>query len=260
VIDEKLREAESLYKEGNKAQAAKLLAEIVRQDPNNYMAWYGLALSLDEYDKIIYCLKKVLSLNPSHQKARQLLEKLLEPKNSPRNQQVSEIRSTPPVAKKTSSFEYSKVIIIIVILALLNKPSQPTKPYEPYKPNADDAFSSATEFALSKMYARSPITYWCEVDKNKEAAYWYEIQVTDLGNGGYYVIGATRAADKYCTYETSYFAATVRYEITWVLEGEIYFSNPCIWVNDYDAYKTFDSQCTVDWTHNWPDMNWRPPK
>ena len=81
MIDEKLKEAESLYKEGNKAQAAKLLAEIVRQDPNNYMAWYGLALSLDEYDKKVYCLKKVVSLNPSHQKAHQLLGKMLMEKN-----------------------------------------------------------------------------------------------------------------------------------------------------------------------------------
>ncbi|KXK12189.1 MAG: hypothetical protein UZ14_CFX002002543 [Chloroflexi bacterium OLB14] len=56
--EEKLKEAVSLYKQGNKSQAAILLGEIVRQDPNNSNAWYGLALSLDEKDKKIFCLKK----------------------------------------------------------------------------------------------------------------------------------------------------------------------------------------------------------
>ncbi len=75
-MNEKLQEAVALYKKGDKAQAMKLLAEIVRQEPNNSVAWYGLALCLDEADKKVYCLKKVLSLDPTHKKAQQLLEKL----------------------------------------------------------------------------------------------------------------------------------------------------------------------------------------
>ncbi|MEP0824820.1 MAG: hypothetical protein HRF40_04985, partial [Nitrososphaera sp.] len=82
--EDKLKQAVLLYKQGNKPQAAILLGEIVRQDPNNSNAWYGLALSLDEPDKKIFCLKKVIALEPSHQKARQLLEKLqVEQKPSP---------------------------------------------------------------------------------------------------------------------------------------------------------------------------------
>lgn len=75
-MNEKLQEAVALYKKGDKAQAMKLLAEIVRQEPNNSVAWYGLALCVDESDKKIYCLKKVLNLDPTHKKAQQLLEKL----------------------------------------------------------------------------------------------------------------------------------------------------------------------------------------
>jgi hypothetical protein len=74
--DDRLKQAVSLYKQGNKSQAAILLGEIVRQTPNDINAWYGLALSLDEPDKKIFCLKKVVDLEPSHEKARQLLEKL----------------------------------------------------------------------------------------------------------------------------------------------------------------------------------------
>jgi tetratricopeptide (TPR) repeat protein len=76
--EDKLKQAALLYKQGNKSQAAILLGEIVRQDPNNSNAWYGLALSLDELDKKIFCLKKVIALEPSHQKAIQLLGQIQE--------------------------------------------------------------------------------------------------------------------------------------------------------------------------------------
>jgi len=76
MSNEKLQEAVSLYKSGDKAQASELLSEIVRQEPGNSLAWYGLALCLDEISKKAYCLKKVLAIDPSNQKAHQLLAKL----------------------------------------------------------------------------------------------------------------------------------------------------------------------------------------
>lgn len=68
------------------------------------MAWYGLALSLDEYDKKVYCLKKVVGLNPSHQKAQQLLEKLVVDKNlsSVSIKQTTENHYQHPVQKSVS--------------------------------------------------------------------------------------------------------------------------------------------------------------
>ncbi|MGC1375789.1 MAG: hypothetical protein WA821_06190, partial [Anaerolineales bacterium] len=93
MSNEKLQEAVSLYNSGNKTQAAKLLGELVRQEPNNSLAWYGLALCLDETSKKIYCLKKVLELDPSNQKAQQLIVKLDAIKNSPDNRQPSRKKS-----------------------------------------------------------------------------------------------------------------------------------------------------------------------
>lgn len=90
-----------LYKKGDKAQASKLLAEIVRQEPNNSVAWYGLALCLDERDKKIYCLKKVLSLDPTHEKARQLLEKLQGNEKAPNVQKT--VSATPALPTERSS-------------------------------------------------------------------------------------------------------------------------------------------------------------
>lgn len=107
--EEKLKEAVSLYKQGQKSQAAVLLGEIVRQDPNNSMAWYGLALSVDELDKRIYCLKKVVSLDPKHQKAHQLLEKLQSEKNfSPANEQQKTDNSYQPSIQKSVARNFIK--------------------------------------------------------------------------------------------------------------------------------------------------------
>jgi hypothetical protein len=168
-MDEKLQEAISLYNKGDKSQASKLFAEIVRHEPNNSVAWYGLALCVDDPERKIYCLQRVLSLDPSNQKARQRLDKLQATKSSISHQQVSETRHTPPVAKRTSSFKHSAVIIcgvvgviIVAILALTAK--------KPYKPNADDAFSYAAGFALSKMYARDPASVLQNVRIHKPRA------------------------------------------------------------------------------------------
>jgi hypothetical protein len=73
-----LSEAFDLFNRGEKQQAAKLLAALVIQEPNNASAWYGLALCLDDPDKVKYCLQKVLGINPNHSKARQMIDKLSE--------------------------------------------------------------------------------------------------------------------------------------------------------------------------------------
>jgi len=70
-----LRESFELFNKGEKQQAAKLLAALVKQEPNNVSAWYGLALCLDETEKRIYCLQRVLRIDPNHTKARQAIEK-----------------------------------------------------------------------------------------------------------------------------------------------------------------------------------------
>jgi hypothetical protein len=75
-MSEKLREAVALIKEGDKPGAAKILSSIVQNDPDNANAWYGLSLCMDEPDKRKYCLQRVLNINPSHDKAKQTLERL----------------------------------------------------------------------------------------------------------------------------------------------------------------------------------------
>lgn len=135
-MSEKLQEAVSLYKKGDKPQAMKLLVEIVKQEPNNSVAWYGLALCLDDLDKKVYCLKKVLTLDPSHKKAQQLLENL-QTKDKPQNYQQAAESKPLTVTKKDESINWQMasiwgiggtiLICVIIIGAMLigtnlNKP------------------------------------------------------------------------------------------------------------------------------------------
>jgi tetratricopeptide (TPR) repeat protein len=74
--NDQLQQAFNLYQSGNKNQACEMLKILVKQEPGNANAWYGLAICLDEESKKRYCLEKVLAIDPGHQKARQLMDKL----------------------------------------------------------------------------------------------------------------------------------------------------------------------------------------
>ncbi len=74
---QKYQTAVEAYKKGDRAQARRLLLEIVAEDPASADAWYGLALSADnDLDKRSY-IEKLLQFQPDHARARQLLDKML---------------------------------------------------------------------------------------------------------------------------------------------------------------------------------------
>ncbi|MGW8144378.1 MAG: double zinc ribbon domain-containing protein [Anaerolineales bacterium] len=85
-MNRKLSEAFELYKRGEKQKAAKLLAALVVQEPNNTSAWLGLGVCIDDQEKQIFCFNKALSLDPNNAQAKVMLAKLspkLETKNCP---------------------------------------------------------------------------------------------------------------------------------------------------------------------------------
>lgn len=81
--------AEDLYRKGIIAaeagdleKARLLLAEVLRQDPQSEKAWLALGRFVAETEKKEYCFKKVLSLNPENETARDLLKELQEPEEA----------------------------------------------------------------------------------------------------------------------------------------------------------------------------------
>lgn len=118
-MNERLQEALSLYRDGDKAQAAKLLAGIVQQEPNNSVAWYGSALCLDDPDKKNYCLKRVLSLDASHKKAQQLLEKLQAVQQQQPESQNSASYPRQTAVQKTVSLDWTLMSVVGLLAALM---------------------------------------------------------------------------------------------------------------------------------------------
>ncbi|MFZ5858429.1 MAG: tetratricopeptide repeat protein [Chloroflexota bacterium] len=116
-MENDLQQAISLIKSGNKKGGGQLLAEIVKKDPHNINAWLWLTSCVDLNEQRIYCLKKVLEVDPNHNVARSALLKLQQSqqpseqeilgKSSARQQQANNTQSrktTHPVSNtKTTS-------------------------------------------------------------------------------------------------------------------------------------------------------------
>lgn len=75
-LQELLREGITAARARNKALARQKLVQVVKADPNNEMGWFWLASVLDGKEERIKSLQRVLKINPSNQKAREILDRL----------------------------------------------------------------------------------------------------------------------------------------------------------------------------------------
>lgn len=76
MSENKLNEAISLVKAGNKKVAAQLLKEIVQHEPGNEVAWLWLYSCVDNIEQKKYCLQKAIEINPGNLKAKEALSRL----------------------------------------------------------------------------------------------------------------------------------------------------------------------------------------
>ena len=75
-MNSKLITAMQLIGTGDRLQAKQLLAEIVKQEPQNSEAWFYLSSCVDVREQKVYCLNKVLAINPNHKAAYDALQSL----------------------------------------------------------------------------------------------------------------------------------------------------------------------------------------
>lgn len=76
ITDDLLKQGIAALKEGQKAKALKLLAQVVEQDERNEMAWLWMSGVVDTDAERRICLKNVLAINPSNGIAKRGLEGL----------------------------------------------------------------------------------------------------------------------------------------------------------------------------------------
>ncbi len=77
------QQAIDAYRSGDKVTARRILSQVVRQEPGNARAWYLLSQVVDQSDQAVFCLKKVLEIDPSNGQALERLERLQPPPARP---------------------------------------------------------------------------------------------------------------------------------------------------------------------------------
>lgn len=75
-MSDKLQEAVSVIKSGDKVTGQRLLVQVIKADPQNEKAWYLLAHIQDDPQRKKQCLQKVLQINPDNEKAEIRLRRL----------------------------------------------------------------------------------------------------------------------------------------------------------------------------------------
>jgi hypothetical protein len=76
MSEAQLREAYTLMKQGDKKGAARLVQDVLREDRSNLNAWWLFSHLLEDEEKIVKSLEKVLSLNSEHMGARKRLAQM----------------------------------------------------------------------------------------------------------------------------------------------------------------------------------------
>ena len=83
VIDQEVRQAITLARQGDKAQAQELLKQALKRDPDNVDAWVVLAQVVENRDEAITYMKRAVNLQPDDERARRYLDYLLQQQDKP---------------------------------------------------------------------------------------------------------------------------------------------------------------------------------
>jgi len=75
-MNQKLQQAMVAAQSGNSREAQVLLTQLLSEDPEEVQAWFLLSQLVDSEQKQLAYLNKVLELDPSHEKAAELLSRL----------------------------------------------------------------------------------------------------------------------------------------------------------------------------------------
>jgi len=75
-MDDLLHQGITAYKAGKRDEARNVFITVVKQSPNDELAWgWMYQISVDDKERI-YCLKQMLRINPKNEKAKQMLDTL----------------------------------------------------------------------------------------------------------------------------------------------------------------------------------------
>lgn len=70
IIDQMLNKSIAAYKADDLTTASKLLAQVIKQDPNNERAWLWLSGIVSSDAERLFCIKRLLAINPENEIAK----------------------------------------------------------------------------------------------------------------------------------------------------------------------------------------------
>ena len=133
-MDNNLQQAITLIKSGDKKGGGQLLAEIVKKEPRNINAWLWLSSCVNSDPQRIFCLNKVLEIDPTHKIALSAISKLQQTEQpaekdilgSPKefqepvnNTQLKAVATTSNVNKKSTAFQPKYLTAFAGVLTLM---------------------------------------------------------------------------------------------------------------------------------------------
>lgn len=95
-MDERLKQAYELLKQGQRPPALTLIMQVIREDRDNADAWYLLAVARNNANEKREALEQTLRLNPNHQAAQRMQQKWNATQSPQPSPQPPQPPSTPP--------------------------------------------------------------------------------------------------------------------------------------------------------------------
>lgn len=123
-MDDLLQQGITAYKAGKRDEARKIFIALVKQSPNNERAWGWMYAVANDDKERIYCMKQALRINPSNEKAKQILDSLTgqnfpfdTSQNPPVTTQAQKNNSTSPLTSINlqTMFKISAVVLAIAL-------------------------------------------------------------------------------------------------------------------------------------------------
>ncbi len=113
MTEDLLRQAIQAIKSGDKERGKRLLAQVIRQEPRNELAWLWLSKCVPEYERKLYCIKRVLEINPDNAIAQRALARLQS------YQRVKAPPVSPSSQQKPKKTRASTILILIFVAIVL---------------------------------------------------------------------------------------------------------------------------------------------
>ena len=274
-MDDVLQQAITAIRAGDKQTGEGLLAQIIKANPRNELAWMWLGEAVDEVDRKLRCYHRVLAINPHNSQAQQWITHVTEipldetpamaphrgSRQSPEcaapgdHDRGNHTRGVAVPTKRTSSSTKWLLWLFVVILVtgtsvlLLYGGSENQPSPSDYQPNPDDAFQAATTYAARLLIDNHDVDTITPSGCKDYEPEWRKEQVDELGQGKYAVRGAVKSINYYCIYDASHFSATVAYSgdnKSWSPQGDVVFSNPCVTTESRSTFDRRDDECI--WT------------